>query len=152
LDFEGLKLSQRRIILHLGLWAGVFSFWLFFTRWHHPTLIVAASATAVLVSSFALAVYINSLFLQPRFAKRRLWLQYAAGLLATIAVLDLFAVLLIQLLYDFAGVPREVRYGFLFNMASDGAGIILHVAAAMFIMWVVKHLRREGAARQSVED
>jgi predicted membrane-bound spermidine synthase len=150
LDFEELKLSQRRIILHLGLWVGVFAFWLFFTRQHHPTLIVAAAATAVLVSSFALAVYVNSLFLQPRFAKRRLWLQYAAALLATIAILDLLAVLSIQLLYDFAGVPREGRYGFLFNMAFDGAGIFLHVAAAMFVFRVVKHLRRKRTVRQQM--
>ncbi|HUQ34386.1 MAG TPA: hypothetical protein VM095_19855 [Pyrinomonadaceae bacterium] len=141
-------MSSRRIIFHLGLWLGVFAFWLFVTRGHHPSMIVAASATAVLVSAFALAVYVNSLFLQPRFATRRLWLQYLASLLATIVVLDLITVLLIQLLYDFAGVPREVRYGFLFNMASDGAGIILHVAAAMFVMWLVKHLRRKGEARR----
>jgi hypothetical protein len=144
-------MSSRRIILHLGLWSGVFAFWLFVTRSYHPTLTVAAAATAVLVSAFALAVYINALFLRPRFAKRRLWLRYVATLLATIAVLDLIAVLLIQLLYDLAGVPREVRYGFRFNMESDGAGIILHVAAAMFVMWVVKHLRRKRAARQPIK-
>jgi hypothetical protein len=61
-------------------------------------------------------------------------------------------VLLIQLLYDMAGVPREVRYGFLFNMASDGAGIILHIAAAMLVMWLAKHLRRNSAARQPIEE
>jgi high-affinity Fe2+/Pb2+ permease len=144
-------MSSRRIILHLCVWLGVFAFWLFVTRTHHPTLIVAASATAVLVSAFALAVYVNSLFLRPRFAKRRLWLRYLAALLAAVAILDLFAVLLIQLLYDFAGVPREGRYGFWFNMASDGAGIILHVAAAMLVTWVLKHLRRRSAAQQPVE-
>jgi hypothetical protein len=141
-------MSSRRIILHLGLWLGVFAFWLFVTRDHHPTLMVAASATAALVSAFALAVYVNSLYLRPRFAKRRLWLRYVATLLATVAVLDLIAVLLIQLLYDLAGVPREVRYGFRFNMASDGAGIILHVAAAMCVMWVVKQLRRKREVRR----
>jgi hypothetical protein len=144
-------MSLRRSILHLGLWLGVFAFWLFVTRSYHPTLMVAAAATAVLVSAFALAVYLNALFLQPRFAKRRLWLKYAAALLVTVAVLDLIVVELIQLLYDMAGVPREVRYGFWFNMASDGAGILLHVAAAMLIMWIVKHLRHKSSVRLPIE-
>jgi hypothetical protein len=145
-------MSLRRIILHLGLWLGVYAFWLFVTRGHHPTLMVAAAVTAVLVAAFALSVYINALFLQPRFAKRRLWLRYLAALLATVAVLDLIAVLLIQLLYDLAGVPREGRYSFRFNIASDGAGIILHVAAAMLVMRIVKHLRRKSSVRQPIGD
>jgi hypothetical protein len=145
-------MSVRRIIFHLMVWSGVYAFWLFFTRQHHPTLKAAAAATFVLVSAFALAVYANALFLRPGFAKRGLWLRYLAALAATVALLDLYAVLMIQLLYDLAGVPREGRYGFGFNMASDGAGIIIHVAAAMLLTWVAKRLlRRRTAARQSIE-
>jgi hypothetical protein len=140
----------RRIILHLALWSGVFVFWLLVTRQHHPTWMVASLATAVLVSTFALAVYVNSLWLLPEFAGRRLWLRYLLSLLALVAVLDLIAVLSIQLIYDWLGVPREGRYGFWFNMVSDGAGIIVHVVAAMGVMWLAKYLRR-GAPPQSVE-
>jgi hypothetical protein len=143
-------MSVRRITLHLALWSGVFVFWLLVTRQHHPTWMAAWLATAVLVLTFALAVYVNSLWLLPEFAGRKLWLRYLFSLVALIAVLDLIAVLSIQLIYDWLGVPREGRYGFWFNMASDGAGILVHVVAAAGLMWLVKYLRR-GAPPQSVE-
>ena len=138
-------MSFRRVVLHLAIWSGIFVFWLLLTRQHHPTWVVAASATAVLVSAFALAVYINSLYLLPKFAKRRLWLQYLLSLLALILVLDLFAVMLIQFIYDWLWGADEKRYSFWFNMMSDGAGIIVHVLAAMALMWVVKCFRRSSA-------
>ena len=143
-------MSFRRILLHLALWSGVFAFWLLVTRSHHPTWIVAASVTAVLVTAFALAVYVNSLLLWPEFARRRLWLRYLLSLLPLVAVLDLAAVLLIQLVYDWLGVPRAGRYSFWFNMASDGAGIIMHVVAALGVVWIARYLRR-GTPPQSVE-
>ena len=143
-------MSFRRIILHLALWSGVFLFWLLVTRQHHPTWIVAAAATAVLVSAFALAVYVNSLILWAKFAKRRRWLRYLLALLALVAAIDLVTVLLIQLVYDWLGVTRAGRYGFWFNMASDGAGIIVHVVAAMGVMWIARYVRR-GASPQPIE-
>ena len=139
-------MSFRRIALHTTIWMGVFLFWLIVTRQHHPTLTIAASATAVLVSSFALAVYINSLFLLPRFARRRLWFRYVITLLATVAVLDLLAVLLIQFIYDSLWGADPLRYGFGFNMLSDGFGIAVHLVAAMLVMWF---LRRRASAQPS---
>jgi hypothetical protein len=143
-------MSLRHIILHLALWSGVFLFWLLVTRQHHPTWIVAALATAVLVSACALAVYVNNLLLLPEFARRRLWLRYLLSLLAVVTVLDLGAVLLIQLIYDWLWGTRAGRYSFWFNMASDGAGIIMHVVAAMGVMWIAGYLRR-GASPQPIE-
>ena len=129
------------------MWSGLFVCWLVVTRQHHPTLTIAASATAVLVSSFALAVYANSLFLFPRFARQRLWLRYGVSLLATVAVLDLAAVLLIQFIYDRLWGADPLRYGFWFNMASDGFGIAVHLMAAMVLMWAAKFLRRSAPAQ-----
>lgn len=144
-------MSFRRVVLHVAIWLGVFLFWLLLTRQHHPTWIVAASATAVLVSAFALAVYANSLYLQPKFAKRRQWLQYLLSLLALVIILDLIAVMLIQFIYDWLWrTDDEGRYSFWFNMASDGAGIIVHVSAAMGLMWMVKRFRR-GSPPQPAE-
>jgi hypothetical protein len=151
LDGGGIKLmSFRRIALHVVVWTGVFVFWLLVTRQHHPTLTIAAWATAVLVSTFALAVYTNSFLLLPGFARRRLWLRYGISLLATIAVLDLGAVLLIQFIYDRLWGADPLRYGFWFNMASDGFGIAVHVVAAMVLIWVARFLRR-GASPQPSE-
>lgn len=143
-------MSLRRIFLHLALWAGVFVFWLLLTRQHHPTWIVAASATAVLVATFALAVYVNNLWLLPEFAGRSLWLRFLLSLVALVAVLDVLAVLAIQLIYDWLWGTRAGRYSFWFNMASDGAGIILHLVAAMGVMWITRHLRK-GKTPRAVE-
>lgn len=142
-------MSFWRIALHVAVWSGVFVFWLVVTRQHHPTLTIAASATAVLVSSFALAVYVNSLFLLPRFARQRLWLRYFVSLLATVAVLDVVAVLLIQFIYDRLWGADPLRYGFWFNMASDGFGIAVHLAAAMVVMRVIRFLRKSGPPQTS---
>ena len=133
-------MSFKRIALHLAVWLGVFAFWLSATRQHHPTPALAVLATAVLVSASALAVYVNSLLLLPRFARRHLWWQYAAALLATVAVLDLVAVPLIQFLYDWLWGPDPRRFGFRFNVLSDGIIIMVHVAVAMLVMWVAKFL------------
>jgi hypothetical protein len=140
-------MSFRRVMLHIVVWLGVFAFWLVLTRQHHPTWIVAALATAVLVSAFAVAVYVNSLSLLPGFAKRRRWLKYFGALLAVVVLLDLAAVLLIQLIYDLLWGADANRYGFWFNMASDGAGIIVHVVASMFVLWIAKYLRRGAPAQ-----
>lgn len=139
------------IILHAALWLGVLFFWLVATRQYHPTLTIAVSTTAVLVLASALAVYINGLFLLPRFARRRLWWRYAASLLATIIVLDLIAVPAIQAIYDLLWRPDPLRFGFWFNVASDGFIIALHVAIAMGVMWAMK-LRRRKTLSPSIED
>ena len=142
-------MSFWRFALHVAVWSGVFLFWLVVTRQHHPTLTIAVSATAVLVSSFALAVYTHSLFLVPRFAQRRLWLRYVSSLLATVAVLDLGAVLLVQFIYDRLWGADPLRYGFWFNMASDGFGIAVHLVAAMVVMRVARFLRGRASARRA---
>ena len=140
-------MSLKRIALHLAMWLGVFAFWLSATRQYHPTPVLAVLATAVLVSASALAVYVNSLFLIPRFARRHLWWQYTASLLATVAVLDLIAVLLIQFIYDWLWGPDPRRFGFWFNVLSDGIIIAAHVVAATMVMWVARFLR-ERTPRQ----
>jgi hypothetical protein len=145
-------MTLKRIFLHVAIWSGVFTFWLLATRNHHPTLTIAILATAVLVTAFALAVYLNGLFLLPRFARRRLWLQYVVALLVTIIVLDLAAVLLIQFIYDHLWGPDPLRYGFWFNVASEGVLIIIHLAAAMGLMWFVEYLRRKSKPTRLIEN
>jgi hypothetical protein len=139
-------MTLKRIFLHITIWSGVFIFWLLTTRNHHPTLTIAILATTVLVIAFALAVYANHLFLLPKFARRGLWLQYAVSLLVTVAVLDLAAVFLIQFIYDRLWGPDPLRYGFWFNVASEDVLIIIHLAAAMGLMWLAKYFRRRSEA------
>jgi hypothetical protein len=131
-------MSLKRTALHLAIWFCVFALWLLATRQYHPTPTLAILATAVLVSVSAVAVYVNSLFLVPGFARRHLWWQYAAMLLATVAVLDLIAVPLIQFSYDWLWGPDPRRFGFWFNVFSDGVIIVVHIVAATMVMWVAK--------------
>lgn len=129
------------IIIHAALWLGVLFFWLVATRQYHPTLAIAVSATTVLVLASALAVYINSLFLLPKFARRHLWWRYAATLAAAIIVLDLIAVPAIQSIYDLLWHPDPLRFGFWFNLMSDGFIIALHVAIATGLVWAIRSRR-----------
>ncbi len=127
-------MSLRRVILHAFVWLCVYALWLVATSRFHPTWTIAVSATAILVSASAAAVYLNALVLRPRFARRRLWPQYALSLLAAVAVLDLAAVLSIGAVYDWLWRPDPLRFGFWFNVLSDGFIILLHVGAAAFVM------------------
>ena len=124
----------RRVILHAFVWLCVFTLWLLATRQFHPTWTIAVSATAILVSASALAVYLDALVLRPRFARRRLWAQYALSLFAAVAVLDLAAVLSIGAVYDWLWRPDPLRFGFWFNVLSDGFIILLHLAVAAVVM------------------
>jgi hypothetical protein len=133
----------RRVILHVAIWLGVFIFFLLATRQYHPTLAIAVSATMVLVTVSALAVYLNSLFLLPGFARRRSRGQYTVLLLTTVIVLDLIAVLTIQAIYDLLWRPDPMRFGFWFNVMSDGFIILAHLLIATAIMWIAKLLRRK---------
>ncbi len=139
----------KRIALHLAMWLCVFAFWLWATRQYHPTPALAVLATAVLVSVSALAVYVNSLLLMPKFARRHRWWQYAAALLATVTVLDLITVPLIQLIYDWLWGPDPRRFGFWFNMLSDGIIIVVHIVGATMVMWVAKCLRKRTPPQPS---
>lgn len=62
-------------------------------------------------------------------------------MLATVAVLDLIAVPLIQFIYDWLWGPDPRRFGFWFNVLSDGIIIVVHVVATMMVMWVARFLR-----------
>lgn len=143
--------SSRRLMMHVAVWLCVFMFWLLATRRFHPTLSIAVLATAVLVSASAWAVYVNRLFLLPRFARARLWWQYAASLLATVIILDLIAVLLIQIIYDRLWRPDPLRFGFWLNVASDGFIIVLHLTIAMGFVWIVRLFHRKTAS-QPIKD
>ena len=133
-------MTLRRVFLHVSVWLCVFALWLFATRRFHPTWTIAVCATAILVSTSALAVYLDALLLRPRFARRRLWVQYASSLLATIVALDLAAVLLIGVVYDWLWRPDPLRFGFWFNVLSDGFIIVLHLSVAALVVWLARRL------------
>jgi hypothetical protein len=123
----------KRIALHIALWAVVFLFWFFISRDYHPTLLIDALATGVLVGVTAACVYANNLILRPRLAAHRRTWRYAAELLAAIMVADVVAVLMIQWIYDTLWGPDPLRYGFLTNVLYEAA----FISVLLVVAWVV---------------
>jgi hypothetical protein len=134
-------MSLRRVILHASVWLCVFALWLWLTRDFHPTWTIAVCATAIVTAS-ALAVYLNALVLRPRFARRR-WV-YVISVCALVLALDLAAVLSIGAVYDWLWRPDPLRFGFWFNMLSDGFIILLHLLVAT---WIARQWRGKTLAR-----
>lgn len=104
---------------------------------------IAAGATAALVAASAGAVYANHLRLMPRLlGAGRPWRHYAAALLAAVGLLDLAAVVAIQLVYAWLWHPDPRRFGFWFNVAADGAIIAAHLAVAAGLVWALRRRAR----------
>ena len=122
------------------IWLGVYAVWLLSTRQYHPTLLIAIIATAILIFTSALGVYSNQHLLRNRLSQRRSWMNYGIQIIITIAALDLIAVISIQTMYDQLWGPDPNRFGFWFNMASDGFIIMLHMVAAQGITWIAERL------------
>ena len=142
-------MTLRPVIRHALVWLFVFACWLWTTRDFHPTWTIAVCATAILVSASALAVYLNALMLRPRFARRR-WV-YAIFVCAVVLVLDLAAVLSIGAVYDWLWRPDPLRFGFWFNLASDGFIIVLHLSVAAAVVWLARrsHGKTKAAPTES---
>lgn len=125
-------MGLRRVILHAAVWLLIYWLWLWNTRGFHPTWTIAACATAILVSASAAAVYLNALVLRPRFARGRR-LAYVISVCAVVLALDLAAVLGIGAVYDWLWGPDPLRFGFWFNLLSDGVIINLHLLVSVWL-------------------
>lgn len=133
-------MTLRRVMLNVVVWLAVYWFWLWTTRDFHPTRTIAACATAILVAASAAAVYLNALVLRPRFGGR-LWV-YVISVCAAVLALDLAAVLGIGAVYDWLWRPDPRRFGFWFNMLSDGVIINLHLLVSVWLARRGKDLTR----------
>lgn len=107
-------------------------FWLTVLRTHHPTLTIAILATALLIGSYAIAVYINQLLLIPRFQTMGFG-RYLVMLAGVLFFLTVGAVLSIQTVYDHFWGPDTRRFGFWFNFTTDLSGMMIYVLGAWLI-------------------
>jgi hypothetical protein len=128
--------------LNIILWTVIFAFWLFVSRAYHPTLLIAVSATGVLVAVSATAVYLNHLVLLPRYAKHHSLARYFAQLIIAIALPAILAVLMIQVIYDYLWGPDPNRFGFWQNVAYEIIFISIHVIIAMVVIKLFKVLQQ----------
>ncbi len=112
----------------LAAWLGLFVLELVLTRRFHPTLPIAALATAILLGGSAAAAYANLLSLWPRARETQRYLRYAGELLAVLGVLTWVVVGAIQGVYALLWHPDPLRFGLGFNLLSDAAFLSIHVA------------------------
>ncbi len=126
--------AVRVPLLHVCLWLTVWILLTYATRSFHPTLMIAAVATACLELGSAAALYSNEFILLPRFARKGHWLAYAAGLLLVLCATAFAVVLTIQFFYDILWGPDPRRLGLTANLASDFAWTTVHIllGAAVF--------------------
>ena len=123
---------MKRIASHLSIWLCMAGFWLKIFRTYHPTLTIAILATTLLIGSYAIAVYINQLFLLPRFRVRGL-ACYLIVLTIILFCLTASGVLAIQMVYDLLWGPDRRRFGFGFNFITDLSGMVIYVLGAWLI-------------------
>jgi len=143
LFLESVEVFSR--IAQAALWFTLWTFFTIATRKFHPTIVIAASATACLESASACAVYFDGLLLVPNLLLLRRFLSYATAIFLSVAVITVAVVLLIQLLYDILWGPDARRFGFWTNAEYDFCWIAVHVvlAACLRRVW-----RRWAATRK----
>lgn len=121
---------------HVLAWLALWCFWVVASRHNHPNWTLNGIATALLVATFALAVYANHLVLIPRLLRRGRILAYLSGLAIVAILLALACTLLIGLVYDLLWGPDPRRFGFGVNFAAELTGVALHLAVVAAAFWL----------------
>jgi hypothetical protein len=137
------------MIRHALAWFALWGFWAAASRHNHPDLRIDAIATALLVATFAAAVYANHLWLIPRLWRTRRIAAYAAALLSVMVSLALACVVAIRLAYDLLWGPDPRRFGFWANFGMELVGVAMHVAAVAVGVWLYASRRITGGGRPS---
>jgi hypothetical protein len=126
---------------HLVAWAALWGFWVFVSRHNHPNLRLNAIASALLVATFAAAVYANHLWLIPRLWSRRRFDGYAAASLLVMGLLALACTAAIHVVYDVLWGPDPARFGFQVNSGMEFALVAFHVLMVAVGVSVTRKLK-----------
>ncbi len=124
-----------RVATQAAVWILLWAFWTFVSRDHHPTLLIDAVATGMLMVASAAGFYWNVNLLWPRLRARLP--VYGAALAVTIFGLAVVTAYAISLFYDVAWGPDPARYGFWDNVGLDAVWIAVHAVggAAVVGLW-----------------
>ena len=123
-------------------WLLVWGFWLTTTGRYHPTSGLAVIVTTSLVVAFAAASYCNHLILVPRLAAREKRWASAFSLVATMVLWTLAALCIIRISYHQLVGPDSDPNGSYKHFAIDLTGMVLHVAIAAAIVWLIRPVIR----------
>jgi len=127
-------MRRRTFFRHALAWAAVWGFWVFVSRHNHPNLRLNAVASALLVATFAGAIYANHLVLIPRLWRARRFASYGAALLLVMGLLALACTAAIHVAYDRLWGPDPARFGFLMNLAMESGLVAFHVTLAAAVV------------------
>lgn len=133
-------------LAQIGIWSVLWIFWFFVSGDHHPTALINAIVTTLLLATYAAGVYLNHLVLIPRLGARRP--LYWGALLLVMSVLTAAVVIAIQLVYDALLGPDPRRFGFWLNFGLDFFGLALHLLLAFLLVQFLA--RRAGKAARTL--
>jgi len=128
--------------LQVVIWLALLVFWTLFSIAYHPSILTDIAVTIVLLSSYAVMVYFNYLILIPHFLHTRGYLQYVIALLISMCGLMFVAFNIIRLIYTYFGYSALIG-DYWYNYAIDLFGMIVHVSAAMLLVWIVSRLQAQ---------
>jgi hypothetical protein len=129
---------KRSIVVSLFGWLGAWTFWLSLTYRFHPTFTLALIVTTSLIVAFAAASYCNHLILMPRYWTLNRRGEYVCWLAATMAIFNAIALAIIRTSYFEMYGPDADPYGVYKHFAIDLFGMIVHVAIAAAIVWLIR--------------
>jgi hypothetical protein len=126
----------------VAAWIALWGFWVLISGRNHPNLLINAVATALLVTTFAAAVYANHLWLIPRYSRNGRVGAYATALVVVMTSLALACAAAIRLVYDALWGPDPLRFGFWANFGMELAGVAIHVIAVAVGVWTFGRIAR----------
>jgi hypothetical protein len=133
---------RSRFAWSIAAWLAVGVFWFALTRNFHPTFGLAMVVTCSLVAAFALAVYVNHLYLIPHFFRVRRFGAYAVLLVVVMVSLTAAALAVIRTAYICQLGPDPDPNGLYVHFGIDLFGMVMHVAAAAVVLSIVRMLSR----------
>jgi hypothetical protein len=139
---EGERLRHTILVQALA-WVALWGFWVVVSRHNHPSLVLNAVASALLVATFAGTVHLNQLRLIPRLWDARRFTVYGGALLLAMGGLALACTAAIHIVYDLLWGPDPARFGFWTNFGMEFVLIAIHVLVASASIWLIGWISRK---------
>jgi hypothetical protein len=133
---------SRAVGWSLVAWLLVGVFWYIVTRNYHPTRMLAVIVTVSLVTTYAVACYINHLALIPCYAQRGRYGAYAVALLITMVVLTSLTLAVNRSSYILSLGSDPDPNGLYKHFGIDFFGMAAHLLVAAGVVWIVGRVVR----------
>lgn len=122
------------------IWILLLGFWIIFSRSYHPTFLINVAVTTILLSAYAAEIYLNFLFILPRFWKAQKHFLYWIILIISSGIFTFVALASIRAVYSsFVGAEQLGDYWQ--NYFIDFLGMIIHLLGAIAFVAITKKIR-----------